>query len=202
MYTVKLLRLDAVSPFSNIYTSSEVVEKFLKSSSQKEIQVTDSSCRKDHDFGTIPFSSLFIKDGYLCVKMSQDFFLKYCSRDSKDDVFVYPELEIDKSVYPDETTEIHRISLIQDGGFSGSTFSLQAPPFSVGDEVWCIEVVPYEFKPRIVKGKVTAIRKTEDSEGISYFVEVNGVSIRYFPDKPTIFDSRESAIQSIIKIED
>lgn len=201
MYIVKLLKLDAVSHFSNIYTSSEVVEKFLKNSPQKEIQVTDSSCRKDHTFGTIPFSSLFIKDGYLCAKISQDFFLKYCSRDSKDDVFVYPELEIDKSA-SSETTEIYRISLIQDGGFSGSTFSLQAPPFSVGDEVWCIEVVPYEFKPRIVKGEVTTIRKTEDSEGISHFVEVDGVSIRYSPDKPTIFDSRESAIQSIVKIED
>ena len=199
MYTFKLLKLDKESPYTHKIFSEDVVKRYFKYLTE-DIKVIDTSSPK-RVYGTIPRKDLFVKDGYLCVRVSRDFFLNSCKRGPSDDVLIYPELVADFRM--NDATMIHEISIIQDGSTQGTMCNLQAPPFEVGEEVWCVNPVPYEFKPQIIKSKVERIRRIEDEQGVIWLVDIEGgSSIRYFPDKPKIFDSRESAIQSVVRIKE
>lgn len=199
MYKVKLLDLNCTSKVNGYYYDYDVVSDYLKRV-HTDNESIDLVSPDGNLLGSIPAKFLYIQYDALYVKLSRDQLLSLRGMYSEADMFTYIKVVCTASL--NSITEINSSTLVIDAGVRGGSISLAEPPCSVGDIVWFIEIVPYEYAPTVHYGQVQSIIQETSTEGSQYYLDIKDHGkLRYRMidsiNHPNIFDSYEDAEYAI-----
>lgn len=202
MYKVKLLDLNGYNKANGYYYDYDVVSDYLERV-HADNESIDLVSPNGNLLGSIPAKFLYIQYDALYVKLSRDQLLSLRGMYPEADMLIYIKSVCNVSL--NSITKINSSTLVIDAGVRGGSISLAEPPCSVGDIIWLIDTVPYEYAPTIHYGKVQSIIQETSTEGTQYYLDIkNHGKLRYRMidsiNHPNIFDSYEDAEYAVRRI--